>query len=99
VIQALVILAAITVLSTGWHSFLYKLSGRGRWNPLRMAFSLTAGAAIYVAAGVIGYTLDRHDRFVAHTAWAGHVLWPEIAIGAAFGLGALVFWRKGLETL
>ena len=64
-----------------------------------MAFSMTAASALYLVAGFIGYTLDRHDRFVARTAWAGSVIWSEVAVGTAIALVAVFFWRKGLRAI
>jgi drug/metabolite transporter (DMT)-like permease len=89
----------IVALVLGWNFLIYKQSGGRLWNPLWMAFSLTAVAVISVGAGAIGYTLDRHDRFVAHTAWTGHVIWSEIATGFVAGLVALYFWRRGLRRI
>jgi drug/metabolite transporter (DMT)-like permease len=89
----------VLALVLGWNVLIYKQSGGRMWDPLWIAFSLTAFAVISVGAGAIGYTLDRHDRFVAHTAWAGHVIWSEIAVGCFAGLLALYFWRKGLQRV
>ena len=66
-------------LLAAWNIFLYKRSGGRAWSPLWMAFSTTAAAVLFLVAGTIGYTLSRHDRFVADTAWAGGVIWWEIA--------------------
>jgi len=95
VIPVLLVLALVL----GWNVLIYKQSAGRMWHPLWIAFSLTALAVISVGAGAIGYTLDRHDRFVAHTAWAGHVIWSEIAVGCFTGLLALYFWRKGLQRV
>ena len=40
-----------------------------RRRPLFNALSLSAAAALFLVTGVIGYTLDKHARFVAGTAW------------------------------
>jgi drug/metabolite transporter (DMT)-like permease len=90
-------LLLVTALVVGWNFFLYKQSRGRMWNPLWIAFSTTALAIVYVGAGAIGYTLDRHERFVAHTAWTGHVIWSEIGLGLLAGLVALHFWHKGLQ--
>lgn len=92
VIPILIVVTAVAA----WQLFLYRSSGGRPWRPLWMAFSMTIAAALFVVAGAIGYTLDRHDRFVARTAWTGHVIWSEVLIGAAIGLLAVYFWRKGL---
>src|SRR4029453_9601989 len=88
----------IVALVVGWNFFVYKQSGGRMWNPLWIAFSTTALAVLFVGAGAIGYTLSRHDRFVAHTAWTGHVIWSEVGIGLLAGLVAVEFWRKGLQS-
>jgi hypothetical protein len=59
----------------GWHWFFYRQSGGRIWSPLWIAFGTTAAAILYLVAGAIGYTLDRHERFVAHSAWTGGVIW------------------------
>jgi hypothetical protein len=89
----------IVSMSVAWHLFVHQLSGRRSWNPLWLAFSTTTFAALYLVAGAIGYRLDRHDRFVARSGWAGHVLWPEIGIGLLAALAAVYFWRKGLQSV
>jgi hypothetical protein len=95
VIPVLVIVAIVL----GWNGLIYKQSAGRMWNPLWIAFTLTGLAVLNVVAGAIGYTLDRHDRFVAHSAWAGHVIWSQIEVGILAGLGALYFWRKGLQGI
>ena len=96
--RAIAVLLGLALV-LGWNVLIYKQSAGRMWHPLWIAFSLTAFAVISVGAGAIGYTLDRHDRFVAHTAWAGHVIWSEIAVGCFAGLLALYFWRKGLQRV
>jgi hypothetical protein len=69
---------AIVALVGGWNLFIYKRSGGRAWSPMWIAFSAIAAAVFYVVAGLIGYTLDRHDRFIAHNSWTGHAIWSEI---------------------
>src|SRR6185312_16789275 len=71
VIPIVVIVAAVAL----WWWFLQVHSGGRARSPLWMAFSLTAASMLYLVAGFVGYTLDRHDRFVARTAWTGSVIW------------------------
>ena len=91
--------ATVVAMVVAWHFFLYKQSGGRTLSWLWSAFGTTAASVLYLVAGAVGYTLDRHDRFVSHTAWAGHVIWSEIAVGVALALLAAVFWRKGLERI
>jgi hypothetical protein len=95
------VIAVLTVVAfvVAWHFFFYKQSGGRTVSWLWSAFGTTAGSVLYLVAGTIGYTLDRHDRFVAHTAWAGHIIWSEIGVGFALALLAAFFWRKGLQQI
>ena len=89
----------IVAFVLAWHFFFYKQS-RGRtvsW--LWTAFGTTAASLLYLVAGTIGYALDPHDRFVTHTAWAGHVIWPEITVGSALALLAAFAWHKGVQRI
>jgi hypothetical protein len=94
-IPIIVVIAAVT----SWRWFEQVLTGGRARSPLWMAFSMTAVSAVYLVSGLIGYTLDRHDRFVARTAWAGDVIWSEVAVGSAIALVAVFFWRKGLRAI
>jgi hypothetical protein len=89
----------IVAFVAAWHIFFYKQSGGRTWSWLWAAFGTASGSALYLVAGTIGYTLDRHDRFVAHTALAGRVIWSEIGIGLAMAFLAVCFWRKGLQRI
>ena len=67
-------------------------------SPFSSAFSFTALSGLFLWAGFVGYNLSRHDRFVAGTAWPGHVIWWEVAIGFAAIPFAAYFWRKALRS-
>jgi len=90
---------AVAAFVVAWHVFFYKQSGGRIFSWLWSAFGMTAGSALFLIAGAIGYTLDRHDRFVSHTPWAGHIIWSEIGVGLALAVIAAFCWRKGLQRL
>ena len=94
-IPIVVLIAAVAL----WWWFEQVQTGSRARSPLWMAFSMTAVSAVYLVSGLIGYRLDRHDRFVARTAWAGSVIWSEVAIGTAIALVAVFFWRRGLHAI
>jgi hypothetical protein len=96
--RVIVVLALVALLAV-WNVFLYKRSGGRAWSPLWMAFSATAAAVLFLVAGTIGYTLSRHDRFVAHSAWRDGVIWWEIGVGFGTAFLAAYFWRKGLQRI
>ena len=70
-----------------------------RRRPLWNAFSLTAAAILLVVTGLVGYTLSKHDRFVAGTPWTDGVIWWQVAVGGALLAAAVWFWRKGLREI
>jgi hypothetical protein len=96
--RVIVVLTFVALLAA-WNLFLYMQSGSRAWSPLWMAFSTTAAAVLYLVAGTIGYTLSRHDQFVAHSAWTGGVIWWEVGVGLGTALLAAYFWRKGLQKI
>jgi hypothetical protein len=90
VIVALAILAVVG----GLMRFILKQSVQ---RPLWMAFSATAAGVFFSVTGLAGYTLSRHDRFVAHTSWVDHVIWSQVGMGVAAGCLAVYFWRRALS--
>jgi hypothetical protein len=79
---------------------LHKRSGRPLWNPLHVAFTLTAVALLYGVAGFMGYVVPRHNPFIDHPAvWVGHVVWPQVAWASAALLLSGFFWWRGLRRL
>lgn len=95
------VLPMLTIVAfvAAWHLFFYKQSGGRTWSWLWAAFGTTAAAALYLVAGAIGYILDRHDRFIADSAWAGSVIWSEIGVGLVLALVATFCWRRGLQKI
>ena len=74
---ALLIAGIIAVLAIADH-YLYRAGGRGRWNPLWTAFTLTAVALLCVGAGVLGYAVPHHNPFIGQQAvWVGHIVGPR----------------------
>lgn len=96
--RVLAVAAMIGVLAA-WGLFLYRKSDGRLWSPLWMAFGSTLAAGIFLGAGAVGYTLSRHDRFVAGTGWSGGVIWWEIWVGIAAATIAFFMWRRGLRSL
>jgi hypothetical protein len=82
-----------------WNLFMYKQSGGRMWSPLSMAITATATAILFIVSGSIGYTLSRHDQFVAHTAWTGGVIWWQIGAGVGAAAVAVFLWRRGLRSI
>jgi hypothetical protein len=58
------------------------------------AFTLTAVAVLFLAAGLSGYNLSRHTRFLVGTSWSGHILWGQVWGGLAAAAGGAFFWRQ-----
>ena len=96
----LLIVAGVVAVGAGWNYFVYRLSGRPMWNPLWMAFTITAVALLYGTAGVLGYDVPSHNPFIGHRpTWVGHVVWPQVALAAGMALASVFFWWQGLKRL
>lgn len=93
----LLIPVILVALLGAWWWFLDKQSGHRTRSPLWLAFSSTALAVWLIGAGVSGYAVSRHARFVAGSGWSGEVIWWEVALGAALVPLAFYFWRRGLS--
>jgi hypothetical protein len=94
------IVAGIIAFLAGWNYFLVRLSGRPWWNPLWIAFTLTAVALLYGPAALMGYEVPRHNPFIGRPAvWVGHIVWPQVQFAAAFALASVFFWWQGLKRL
>ena len=70
-----------------------------RRSPIFNALSLTAASVLFVVTGGIGYTLSKHDRFVAGTPWSPTVIWWQVGVGIALLPLAAYFWRRGIRSL
>jgi hypothetical protein len=84
-------------LVAAWHAFISAQSGGRGSSPLWMAFNCTAASVLFLLAGLSGYTLSGHARFLANTAWAGEVIWWQVAVGFVAAVAACFFWRRGLR--
>lgn len=93
----LAILVLVAFLAAWWR-FLYVRSGRRLWRPLWLAFTATFAAVLFLVTGSIGYTLDRHARFVNGVAWSDSVIWWQISVGLAAAIVAALFWHKALRA-
>ncbi len=94
------LIAGIIAVLVGADYYLYRAGGRRRWNPLWTAFTLTAVALLYSGAGVLGYSVPKHNPFIGQRAvWVGHVVWSQVVFGSLFGLVSIFFWRVGLKRL
>jgi hypothetical protein len=97
--EAAVAVVVFVVSIAAWNFFLYKRSGGRMWNPFSMALTATATAILFVVSGSIGYTLSRHDRFLAQTPWTDGVIWPQLWVGFAVGALAVLLWRRALRSI
>jgi hypothetical protein len=77
----------------------YRVTGGRTWSPLWTAFSLTAGAILFVVAGVTGYRLQGGVPFSRAASWTGSPIWGEVWAGVALVLIALPLWRVGWRRL
>ena len=95
------LIAVLTIVAfvSGSCYLQYRVSRGRMWSPLWLAFSASAAAMLFGVTGLIGYTLNKHDRFVDGTAWAGRVIWSQVVAGIVAAIVAAYFWRKGTRQL
>ena len=97
---AIATVAGVLALILCWSYFLRKSSGRTQWNPLWMAFTLTAVALLYGGGGLMGYVVARHNPFIGKAPrWVGHVVWTQVGWASATLLVSIPFWYYGLRRL
>jgi hypothetical protein len=97
---AVAMVAGLFALAFGWSYVLQRRSGRPLWNPLHVAFTLTAVALLYGVVGVMGYVVPQHNPFIDHpVVWVGHVVWPQVTWASVALLASAFFWWHGLERL
>src|SRR5262245_41768931 len=83
-----------------WQYFIVRLSGRPWWNPLWIAFTLTAVALLYGIGALLGYDVPLHNPFIGRPATRdGHVVWAQVWFASMMGLASVVFWWQGLKRL
>ena len=68
-----------------------------RNNPFHNTFSFAVAGVVFLSAGVAGFDLSRHGRFVAGTGWRDHMIWWQVAIGVV-SLAAAVYCAHRAKT-
>jgi tellurite resistance protein TehA-like permease len=91
------LIVAAPLIALGW--FLHRRSSHRGKHPLWPAFSATAGVAVFLFAGAVGYNLNAADANAAGTPWSGKVIWWEVAAGIALLPLTAYCWEKGLRSL
>ena len=94
--------AVIVILIAWWWRFHFwsnSPSARRSQSPLWLGFSTTAASALFLVAGITGFKLDRHSRFVTGTAWANGVIWWEVVVGLVLVPLAIYFLRRGVSDI
>jgi hypothetical protein len=74
------------------------LSKRMR-RPVPLACSTTAMALLLLVAGGRGYTLSKHDAFVAGTRWTDGPIWWQVYVGVALLAVSAWLWSRALRSL
>jgi hypothetical protein len=67
--------------------------------PVPLACTATAMALLFLVAGVRGYTLSKHDAFVAGTPWTDGPIWWQVAVGLVLLAAAVWLWRRAIRSL
>ena len=67
--------------------------------PVPLACTTTLMAGVFLAAGVSGFTMNKHDAFVAGTPWSGAVIWPQVFVGLALLAVSAWLWVRAVRWL
>jgi len=91
----------VVLLAWSWHFHFWSNSPTARRSrtPLSLGLTATAASALFLIAGVIGFNLDKHSRFVAGTAWTGGVIMWEVVVGLLLIPLAIYFFRRGVRDI
>jgi hypothetical protein len=66
-------------------------------NAFPLAFGLSAAAVLFIVTGSIGYTFSRRvGQYWGH--WTSAPVAPELGLGAACALIAVVLWRRAFRS-
>jgi hypothetical protein len=88
------IIAAVIAYSWQFHFW----SPRSR-SPLWLGFSATGMSALFLIAGLVGWDLSKHSRFVTGITRTGDVIWWQIAVGLAILPVAIYLLRRGVRDV
>ena len=66
--------------------------------PLHAAFTFTTFGALFLVAGLIGYTIQKSNWSIIAGSWSDGPVWWEVRLGVVALALAAYFWRKGLQT-
>lgn len=96
----LAVTVSVVAAIFGWSYALHRRTGRPMWNPLWIAFTLTAVALLYGAAGLLGYVVPRRNPFIERPpVWVGHVVWVQVGWAAVALIASIFFWWHGIRRL
>src|SRR3954467_3334796 len=92
------LIALVVIVLFAWSKRFHRWSilGNARQSnsPLRLAVIATAASALFLISGIIGFSLNRHEQFVAGTAWKDGVIWREVVIGLVLAPVAIYLLRR-----
>ena len=96
-------LGAVIVVLIGWswlfHFWSNSPSARRSRSPLWLGFTATAGSALFLIAGIIGFDLSKRSRFFTGTAWTEGVIWRQVVVGLVLVPVAIYLLRRGVRDI
>jgi hypothetical protein len=64
--------------------------------PFSRAFGLTLAAVLFIGADAVGYDLGKHGH---ESHWVVGPVWWQIAVGAIFGVLAVLQWIRAIRSV
>ena len=90
-----------TLVAWSWHFHFWSNSATARRSrsPLWLGFTASAASALFLIAGIIGFSLTKHTRFFTGTAWIDGVIWWQVAVGLVLAPVAIYLLRRGVRDI
>jgi protein-S-isoprenylcysteine O-methyltransferase Ste14 len=89
-VGALIVLAAALF----WHARVAP-----RQSPQAIAFTTTFAAALFLITGSIGFGLQKGPALLSPARWSNSVIWPQVILGVAFLIAAVICWRRAIRDV
>jgi hypothetical protein len=89
------VVLVLVAVAVSWHTRV----GFVRQSLQSAAFSTTFAAALFLVTGTIGFSLRRGPSLLSDARWSETVIWPQVGLGIAFSIAAVLCWPRALRDV
>lgn len=92
--MAIGVVAILIILFAGflWHRRIVPSQ-----SPQGLAFTTSFAAALLLISSSIGFGLQKGPALLSEARWTNGVIWPQVGLGVAFLVAAVICWRRALK--